>query len=236
MENENKSENKVERKGNNKLATLIGGLIIIAVSIFIIVMVSNQKPSCEEGKEFKDGQCVAIREVDTYTFKHDYPDKKNKHFELTVEVPKALGYVAKENDTKIELYRESDRSTISIYAMMASKNSIAMAEKDYSKSAWKDYKVTENDDGSKIVEVNKIRSDGSIFGVEWSKAFSKVVENYWSGVRVSVMASGLDQGKDSSFDGKQYKTFAARDTYESEDYQYMLNSIKVEVTDIPTTK
>ena len=231
MENENK-----ERGRRNRLATLIGGLVIIAFSIFIVVMVSNQKPSCEEGKEYKDGKCVAIREVDTYTFEHDYPDKKNKHFKLTVEVPKNLGYVAKENDTKIELYRESDRSTISIYAMMASKNSITMAEKDYSKSAWRDYKATDGPDDTKIVEVNKVRSDGSIYGVEWSKTFGKVVENYWSGVRVSAMASGLDQGKDSSFDGKQYKTFAARETYESEDFQYMLQSIKVEVTDIPAAE
>ena len=66
--------------------------------------------------------------------------------------------------------------------------------------------------------------------------YSRKGENYWSGVRVSAMASGLDQGKDSSFDGKQYKTFAARETYESEDFQYMLQSIKVEVTDIPAAE
>ena len=219
-----------ERKGNNKVIIIAGALLLIGLIIAIIVNAS--KPSCGEGEELKDGKCVAIREVDTYTFKHDYPDKMNQHIELIVEVPKNLGYTAKENDTKIELYRESDRSTISIYAMLTSKNSITMAEKDYSKSAWRDYKSTNNDDGSTVVEINKIRSDESIYGVEWSKAFRKQIENYWLGVRVTAMASGLDQGKDSSFDGKEYKTFKARETYESEDFQYMLNSIKITASEL----
>ena len=221
-----------ERRSGNHIELIIGAVVVVIGIILAIVAIVNKKPSCGEGEELKDGQCVAIREVDTYTYEHDYPDKQNKHIKVTVEVPKNLGYTKKESDTRIELYRESDRSTISIYAMMTSKNSITMSEKDYSKTVWKDYKKTDNEDGSATVEITKIRSDGSVFGVEWSKAFRKEVEGYWSGVRVTAMASGLDQGKDGSFDGKDYKTFNARETFESEDYQYMLNSIKVEVTDI----
>ena len=231
-----KTENKsAARRGNNRLVIIAAGaVLLVGVIIAIVALISHKTPECGEDEIVKDGQCVAKFETDTYTYEHDYKDKKNKHVKITVKVPKSLGYEYKKDDTRIQLYRDSDRSTISVYTMLTSKNSIVMEETDYSKSAWADYKKTENEDGSEIVEINRIRSNGSIYGVEWSKAFSKVVENYWSGVRVSVVASGLDQGKDSSFGGKDYKTFEARKTFESEEYQYMLKSITVEVTDMPT--
>ena len=83
-----------------------------------------------------------------------------------------------------------------------------------------------------MVEVNEIRSDGSIYGVEWSKAYRNYFDSYWGGARVTARASGLDQGKDSSFGGKEYKTFNPRATFESEDFQYMLNSIKIELSSL----
>ncbi len=224
---------RARRRGRGRYLIIAGFLLIIGIIVAIII--NSSKPSCEEGEELKDGKCVVIREVDIYTFVHDYPDKMNQRVELTIEVPKALGYAAKKNDTKIELYRESDRSTISVYTMLTSKNSITMNEADYSKSAWKDYEKTDNDDGSTVVEINKIRSDGSIYGVEWSKAYKEQAGQYWFGVRVTAMASGLDQGKDSSFDGKDYKTFNARETYESDDFQYMLDSIKYSVSELAST-
>lgn len=225
------NNNSEQRKDRGKLPFFAAGLLMVGVIVAVIVNVT--KPACAETEVLKDGKCVAKVEVDTYTFEHDYPDKKNKHMKLTVEVPKSLGYQLKNNELKIELYRESDRSTISIYGMLTSQNSIVMSEKDYSTTTWADYKKTENEDGSQVVEINRIRNDKSIFGVEWSKAYSKVVEHYWSGARVTAMASGLDQGKDSTFEDKEYKTFKARETFESEDFQYMLNSIKIEISDIP---
>ena len=232
-----KTNNQQERRGGNRNIFILAGFVAFAILVMAAVVISvKNSQNCGENEEFKNGQCVVKREVDVYTFKHDYPDKGRQTATLTVKVPKSLGYVAKQNDTKIELYRESDRSTVSFYIMLTSKDGIAMKEEDYSKSAWKDYKRTENEDGSVTVEINKMRANGSIYGVEWSKAIREEFGKYWSGVRMTAMASGLDQGEDSSFGGKDYKTFKARDTYENADFQYMLDSIELSVSSMETVE
>ena len=188
---------------------------------------------CGESEELKDGKCVAQKEVDIYAFERAITEK-NKTVKLTVEVPKSLGYVRDESDnTRLELKNESDRSTLTFMVMLT--GSIIRSENDFSKTAYKDFKKTENEDGTAEYEIFKVRTNGTLSAVEWGKRFEKI-ETYWSGVKMTATASGLDAGEDSSFQGKDYKTFDVKKVYDNEDFKYMLNSVKVEVSDTKKPK
>ena len=209
----------------------LGG--IIAGAIVLYGKSGNAGTKCAETEELKDGQCVAKKEVDIYAFERTITEKK-KTVKLTVEVPKSLGYVRDDSDnTRLELKNESDRSTLTFMVMLT--NSIIRSENDFSKTTYKDFKRTDNEDGTAEYEIFKVRNNGTLSGVEWGKKFEKI-ETYWSGVKMTAAASGLDMGEDASFQDKEYKTFDVKNVYANEDFKYMLDSVKVEVSDAKKAK
>ena len=210
---------------------VLGG--IVAGVIVLCGKSGDAGTKCAETEELKDGQCVAKKEVDIYAFERTITEKK-KTVKLTVEVPKSLGYVRDDSDnTRLELKNESDRSTLTFMVMLT--NSIIRSENDFSKTAYKDFKRTDNEDGTAEYEIFKVRNNGTLSGVEWGKKFEKI-ETYWSGVKMTAVASGLDMGEDASFQDKDYKTFDVKNVCANEDFKYMLNSVKVEVSDTKEAK
>ena len=209
------------------LGGIVGGIIVLRSKS------GDAGIKCTETEELKDGQCVAKKEVDIYAFERAITEKQ-KTVKLTVEVPKSLGYVRDESDnTRLELKNESNRSTLTFMVMLT--NSIIRSENDFSKTAYGDYRRTDNEDGTAEYEIFKIRNNSTLSAVEWGKKFKKI-ETYWSGVKMTAVASGLDMGEDDSFQDKNYKTFDVKSVYESEDFKYMLNSVKVEVSDVKEAK
>lgn len=210
---------------------VLGG--IVAGVIVLCGKSGDAGTKCAETEELKDGQCVAKKEVDIYAFERTITEKK-KTVKLTVEVPKSLGYVRDGSDnTRLELKNESDRSTLTFMVMLT--NSIIRSENDFSKTAYKDFKRTDNEDGTAEYEIFKVRNNGTLSGVEWGKKFEKI-ETYWSGVKMTAVASGLDMGEDASFQDKDYRTFDVKNVYANEDFKYMLDSVKVEVSDAKEVK
>ena len=133
---------------------------------------------------------------------------------LTFQMPKETGYELKVDTNKGTLTQKDNKSTIEFYLMNTSKSSIIMQEKDFSKSAYSDYKEIEIN-GHKAYTIKKSNNFAIQYGIlmeEYDKEHNK---NY--GVKIVVSKNSL---KLEEFDPSVF--------IESEAFKMILSTLKFE--------
>ena len=145
-----------------------------------------------------------------------------KFGKLTFEMPKGTGYELKTDTNKGTLTHTENKSTIEINVMNTSKSSIIMKEKDFSSTAYCDYKETEIA-GHQAYTIKKNNNFAVQYGIlldEYDKDHNK---NY--GVKIVVSKNSL---KLDAFDPSAF--------VETDAFKTLLNSLKFEGSESGNTE
>ena len=186
---------------------------IISLTLVMILMLSCMfvLTGCENKEGGENGNTNASEEkknVDTYEVEAKFGGK------LTFDMPKDSGYTFSEDTNKAILKHEENGSTIEIFLMNTSKSSIIMKEKDFSASAYSEYKETEiaGHEAYSIKNGDNFAMQYGILLDEYDKDHGK-----YHGLKIKVSKSSL---KLDAFDPSAF--------VESETFKTLLNSLKFE--------
>lgn len=184
-----------------KLISLILMMIIIISGLFVFSGCGNEK---KEGENSTNGK----NNVDTFELEGSSGGK------LTFDFPKDTGYEFSTSTNKATLKHKENASTIELYLLDTSKTSIIMKEKDFSASAYTDYKEIEIN-GHEAYSIKKSNNFSIQYGIlldEYNKDNGK-----YHGLKIVVSKNSL---KTEEFDPS---AFVETDTFKT-----LLNSLKFE--------
>jgi len=182
-----------------KVISLVLITMIITSGLFIFSGCGNEK---------KESNNEENKNVDTFELEASFGGK------LSFEFPKDTGYEYTTSTNKATLKHKENDSTIEINLLDTSKTSIIMKEKDFSASAYSDYKETEVN-GHEAYSIKKSNNFSVQYGIlldEYKKDQGK-----YHGVKIVVSKNSL---KTDEFDPS---AFVETDTFKT-----LLNSIKFE--------
>ena len=185
----------------------------LSIALVIILLLSGLfiLTGCNnDNKEVKEN-----KNVDKYEIEASYG-------KLSFEIAKDTGYEFEAGTNNCTLTHNDNKSTIKMYLMDTSKSSIIMKETDFSSSTYTDYKQFEVN-GKQAFSIRKSNNFEVKIGIlldEYDKEHGK---NH--GISIVVSQNAL---KTKEFDPEAFVN--------SEVFQNLLNSIKLELNNVDATE
>ncbi|MBQ3407574.1 MAG: hypothetical protein IJH12_00015 [Clostridia bacterium] len=193
-----------------KLISLILVMMIIVSGLFMFSGCGNDKKQGDDSTNGKN------ENVETYELESSSGGK------LTFDMPKDTGYEFSTSTNKATLKHKENASTIELYLLDTSKTSIIMKEKDFSASAYTDYKETEIN-GHEAYSIKKSNNFSIQYGIlldEYNKDNGK-----YHGLKIVVSKNSL---KTEEFDPSDF--------VETDTFKTLLNSLKFEYDENSSTE